>query len=223
MENTIPKKRMDEVLGYVVSKRMDDVRQLLIQNGVQGAASFNDQQLRMAFIKAIKDSGSFRTNLASYLTTLVQEKSSESFVQQPGLQFVQQPGLDFVQQPTLDFVAASAIGSAGAAATTTTTPTTTANKSSFWNTLGGLASKDNLQTLFNTGLTVAASSLTSKANKESEERALQLEAIRLQQIQAQKELAATEKKGLSTGAWIGIVLGVGAIVTTIILLKKKKN
>ena len=221
MENVFPQKRMDDVLAYVLGNRINDVRQLLVNNGVVGAGSFSDQQVRVAFLKAIKDSESFRSNLASYLTSLVQEESTASFVDQPGMSFVQQPTLDFTMN-TSALGSAAAAAASGTTTTATTTPTTT-SKTSFWSTIGGLASKDNLQTIFNTGLNVAATSLTAKANKESEERALQLEAIRLQQIQAQKELAATEKKGLSTGAWIGIVLGIAAIVTVIVIVKKKKN
>jgi len=219
MENTIPKKQMDVVLADMMKNDLAGIRGLLVNNGISGAVSFNDKDSKIAFLKAIKDSASFRNDLSTYLTNKLQGK--HSFIRQPMAQ-------DFVDQPTLSFVSTDDIATAGSAtepATGTVGTTTTTQKSSFWSTLGGLASKENLQSLFNTGLNVASTSLQNKANKESEERALELERLRLEQIQAQKDLAASGglKKGLSTGAWIGIGAGVVGLTVLIIVLIRKKS
>jgi hypothetical protein len=220
MENTIPKKQMDVVLADMMKNDLSGIRGLLVNNGISGANSFNDKDSKIAFLKAIKDSASFRNDLSTYLTNKLQGK--HNFIRQPMAQ-------DFLDQPKLNYVSTDDITTAGSATepttSTTGTTTTTTQKSSFWSTLGGLASKENLQSLFNTGLNVASTSLQNKANKESEERALELERLRLEQIQAQKDLAASGglNKGLSTGAWIGIGAGaVGLIVLVIVLTRRKK-
>lgn len=224
METTLPKKQMDVLLADMLQNDMAGIRGLLTNNGIIDVSSFSDKDTKLAFLKAIKDSASFRSDLANYLTAKVQGK--QNFIRQP-------MAMDFVDQPKLGFVSTDDISTAGSASTAATpavgtytapTTTTTTQKSSFWSTLGGLASKENLQSLFNTGLNVASTSLQNKANKESEERALELERLRLEQINAQKELAASGglKKGLSTGAWIGIGLGGVALIVTIILLTRKK-
>lgn len=241
MEN-LSKTKMDEIIAHVMSNNISDIRSLLTNNGIVDAGSLNDSDTQIAFLKAIKDSASFRNDFSDYLATMVQGQSN--FVQQPNMPFVNQPNMPFVSQPNMPFV--NEPGSTGlinqpmlnavsledaenmdlGSGTTTTKTTTTKTTGSFWSSLGGLASKENLQSLFNAGLGVASNALTAKANKESEERALELERLRLQQLQAQKELglnADGSKRGLSTGAVIGIVLGLGVLTTVIVLLAKKKK
>lgn len=215
MENTIPKKQMDIVLADMMQNDVAGIRSLLTNNGIVDASAFGDKDVKIAFLKAIKDSASFRNDLSTYLTDKMQGK--HNFVKQDLAR-------DFIDQPKLnafgdDFAPTSTPTSN---ATTTTTPK---SSSGFWSTLGGLASKENLQSLFNTGLNVASTSLQNKANKESEERALELERIRLEQIQAQKELAESggKKKGLSTGAWIAIGVGGLALIITIVIIARPKN
>lgn len=229
MEKTIPQKRMRELLASVINDNVEDMRALLINNGVSGAVTYSPKEIQIAVLKAIKDSASFRNDLSSYMAQKVQsgatgfvkqEVDVRAFVDQPGLGFVKQPGdLNFA---TMGSSTASVIG----VDASTATPTQTSGQSSggsFWSTLGSLASKENLQSLFNTGLNVAATSLNNKANKASEERALEMERLKLQEIQAQAQLNATQpKKGLSTGAWIGIGLGTVAVVVTLVLVLKKK-
>lgn len=217
MGNTIPKKQMDNIIAEVMQNHVADIRGLLTFNGVVDASGFGDDDTRIAFLKAMKDSASFRTDLAGYMSNLVQTKAS--FVGQPQLDYVAEPMAGFVNQPMLGFGPISD----EPAATTTTTPAKSGG--GFWGALGGLASKDNLQSLFNTGLGAASNALQNKANKDSEERALELERLRLQQIQAQKDLAAAGggvSKGLSTGAWIGIGIGAVVLITVIVLVARKK-
>lgn len=215
METTIPKKQIDVMLADMLQNDIAGIRGLLNNNGIINVSSFSDKDTKIAFLKAIKDSASFRSDLSNYLTAKVQRQ--HNFVSSMDLtrEFIDQPKLNAFGDDFAD------PATAASATTTPTTTTTTTQKSSFWSSLGGLASKENLQSLFNTGLNVASTSLQNKANKESEERALELERLRLEQINAQKELAASGglNKGLSTGAWIAIGLG---LITLIIVVARKK-
>lgn len=86
----------------------------------------------------------------------------------------------------------------------------------------------NLDKILNTGLTTISTIATNKSNQKLAQTALQIE----QEKTRQAELVAagggagfgTAKKGLSTGAKIGIGLGVAGVIGTIIyfLVKKKK-
>lgn len=221
MDNQLSSKSMDQILADVMQNNTADLRALLTNNGVINASSLSDDDVRLAFLKAIKDSASFRSDLSSYLADLVQSKAS--FVNQPQLNCTGMQS--FVDEPMLNFVNADSLEDAAMGATSTTTTTTTKSSGGFWDSLGSLASKENLQSLFNTGLGAASASLQNKANKSSEERALELERLRLQQIQAQTQLTAAGgvKKGLSAGAWIGIGVGAVVLITVIILLTRKKN
>lgn len=226
----LSKKRMDELIAHLVTKRIDDMRDILEKNGVP-TKSFNDKEVQIAFLKAIKDSNaSFRNQVSNLMASLVQGKN---FVQQPLVGFAKQPLMqDFVEQPQLAFT--EPVDDLNPYSTTQVTKdsvgsSTAKSSGSFWSNLGSLASKDNLQSLFNTGLNVASTSLQNKANKESEERALELERLRLQQIQAQADLskkggAGVGTGGLSTGAWVAIGLSAALVVTVIVVavVKKKK-
>ncbi len=224
MQTTIPTKRMDEILAEITTKRVGDIRTLLNNNGVN-ANDYTDNQVRIAFLKALKDSATFRNNVSAYLADYVQ--SNHSFVSQPAMQnFMENPQQNFVDQPQLGF-SSTFLASANTSITNAAEEEKEEAKTgTFWSSLGGLASKENLQTLFNTGLNAASAALTSKANQASEERALELERIRLQQLQTQKEMglnADGSKKGISALGWVGIALGTGLLITGIVLIVKKKK
>jgi hypothetical protein len=214
-DEKMPKGRMDELVAYVITNRVDDVRQLLTRNGFADAPALATEDVQVAFLKAIKDSASFRDDVSEYLSALVQDMSSEN--------------ASFVQQPNLNLFGADDISTmnttAGAGSTTPTTTTT--QKSSFWSTLGGVASKENLSKLFNTGLDTLSTKLKNDANKASEERALELERLRLQQLQTQKEITgsggAPTKKGMPGWA-IGLIVvgGLGLVGTVLYFALRKK-
>ncbi len=219
----IPKNRLDEVIAHMFKYNMPGVRSLLSNNGVN-TDGMSDKNAQIAFLKAIKDSEPFRQSASAFMADLVQTQAT--FIAQPLLGFVNQPQLNYVDNAHLNETGPSnESGFDYTAPATTSTPTTTEKtKSSFWSTLGGLASKENLQSLFNTGLNVTSTSLQNKANKESEERALELERLRLQQIQAQKELSQSGGGSkMSTGAIIGIVAGGLLVVGLVIWAVRKKR
>jgi hypothetical protein len=214
----IPQNQMDILLAEVLTNNIEDVRQLLVSNGVAGAESMGKTDLKIAFLKAIKDSASFRDSASRFLSSLVQ--SQANFTGAGNLNF----GIGIYDDPTDPIPTESN--------PTATTPVVkpAASTGSFWNTLGGVANQDNLNKLFSTGLDTLSTSLKSKANKASEERALELERIRLEQIQAQKDLVSaggkvpgTTSTGLSTGAKVGIGIGGAVLLGVIIYLVVRKK
>lgn len=221
---------MDEVVAFAMTKDVEGIRAMLIRNGVN-ASNYTTQQVQIAFLKAIKDSQSFRDDLSSYMANTVQK----SFVSQPQLGYVSEPVNGFVNEPMLNAVTTLSDISSGiedrpavssTPSITTSSATSTTTKTSFWDTLGSLASKDNLQSLFNTGLTATSAALQNKANKDSEERALELERIKLEQIQAQKDLEAQKANsgGMPTWGWVLIILGgVGLLVFVLFKIFGKKK
>lgn len=99
----------------------------------------------------------------------------------------------------------------------------TGSKSSFF-------TPDKLNTLFNTGLGILSTSLANKSNKQLADKALEIEKEKTKQAEllaaanAATAGAGSLKPGLSTGAKIGIGLGIAATVGTILyfVLRKKK-
>lgn len=235
-DQTIPQKRMDELTAYVMQKRLDEVRQLLSKNGVENAYELSNKDAQLAFLKAIKDSATFRTSLADYLTEFLKE-STKNFVDQPG-------SLDFVSQDLVFMNAAGPTFSTQAEVDTwnynngydgvesgsakLTGSSTSGSSGSFWGTLGSLASPQNLNKLFNVGVDTLSANMQANANKASEERALEAERLRLQQLMIQNEIAgkgagATAKKGLPTAAWIGIGVGGVVLIATIVYFATRKK
>lgn len=268
MENTIqfPQKRIREILAYTIKNDEAGVKQLLAKNGFD-ASRLNTPALHIAYLKAIKDSPVFRSQVAQAMVGSVhairtnskvsvtpmslnfinQPQLNIAFVPEPQLGFVDQGQIGFVNQPQLGFVDQGQLGfvktkgkknlniidTAEALndystpsltpSTINTTPVAPAPASSggFWDTLGGLASKDNLNKLFNTGLDTLSTSLKNSSNSTSEQNALEVERLRLQQIQAQNELA--NNSGMPTWGIVAIVVVVaGAIGAGIYFSMKKK-
>lgn len=227
MKNNLSKNKMRQALAQTM-QYPSDLRQMLLNNGIANAESLNDYDTQIATLKAVKDSASFRSDLANFMTEMVKSSTKKgvasNFVSQGDLGFVaQQRSLNFgaLDTPLSNTVSLGGSSSSGAAAAGGSTSTSNGG-GDFWSALGGLATTQNLQSLFNTGLGAVSSSLQSKANSQSEAAALALEQTKLQELQTQQQLNAAGVGGLSTGAWIGI--GAGVLVLTIILvvaLRKK--
>jgi hypothetical protein len=219
----IPQNQMDLLLAEVLTNHIEDVRHLLVSNGVAGAESMGSNDLKIAFLKAIKDSASFRDSASRFLSSLVQTQAN-NFTGAGNLNF----GIGIYDDPT-DPVPSDSNPTTTSATTPVVKPTTATG--SFWSTLGGVANQDNLNKLFSTGLDTLSTTLKNKANKDSEERALELERIRLEQIQAQKDLVnaggkvpgTTTSTGLSTGAKIGIGVGGAVLIGVVIYLVVRKK
>lgn len=218
----LSKRKMDEVVAFVLTNRMGDVQQLLARNGVS-TEGMNPAALQVAFLKAVKDSQAFRDDVSGYLSALVQDQAS--FVSQPQLGFVEEPYLNTVTLADMAKEAAKSSSSGAAAGAAGSTSKTTTG-SSFWSSLGGLASTENLNKLFNTGLDTLSNKLKNDSNKSSEERALELERLRLQQLQAQTDLKKVDGQNKKTLPGWGIALiAVGGLVVvgTVIYLAVRKK
>lgn len=209
----LPKKQFDLFLADVMKNHMEDVRQLMFANGFD-TSGISDEDVKIAFLKAIKDSESFRNSAASFMAQLAQYKANFTGGYLNVL-------TDNIDQSTVDSHIASVTGQ-------TSTNISSGSTSSFWQTLGGVANTDNLNKLFGVGLNALSAKLTANANKDSEQRALELERLRLQQLQTQQQIqqsggTKTPGKGLSTGAWVGIGLGSALLIGTVIYLAVKKK
>lgn len=218
----LSKRKMDEVVAFVLTNRMGDVQQLLARNGVS-TEGMNPAALQVAFLKAVKDSQAFRDDVSGYLSALVQDQAS--FVSQPQLGFVEEPYLNTVTLADMAKEAAKSSSSGAAAGAAGSTSKTTTG-GTFWSSLGGLASTENLNKLFNTGLDTLSNKLKNDSNKSSEERALELERLRLQQLQAQTDLKKVDGQNKKTLPGWGIALiAVGGLVVvgTVIYLAVRKK
>jgi hypothetical protein len=205
----ISQDQLDELLGYVAANNPEDIRVLLRRNGYN-SDSLASNDLTIAFLKAIKDNGTFRQDVADYLTGMLQHSQQMSFVSNS-------------KQTNFNVVSLAEANTGVAGATDpvkTTTSTTTSGKSSFWD---NLASSQNVNSLLNTGLSVLSTSLQSKANKDSEERALQAKALDLQIAQTNAAAAAAggNKKPVNVWAIVGIIGGLAVIGMVIYLVSKK--
>lgn len=252
----LPKKRFDQALAYTLKNDVQGVKDMLAKNGYD-ASKLNSNGVHIAFLKAIKDSSTFRADVAKHLTGVVDQLKAHyakykpgaktpalNFVNQPQVNFVSQPmnfvnqpnGLGFVREPgalnmsgvkthlnlmddySTDANLSATLPTTAAINTTTTTPAP-ASSGSFWDSLGSLANKDNLNKLFNTGLDTLSTSLKNSSNSTTEQNALELERLRLQQIQAQNE-----NTGMGTGTIIVICVLSAAVIGggLYLILKKKK-
>lgn len=211
----LPKKQFDLFVADLLANHIADVRQLLATNGFD-TTGIADDDVKIAFLKAIKDSPSFRSSAANWMAQLAQWKANKNFTGEGYLNAL----TDTIDQSTIDQHVTQVTGQ--------TNTSTSSTKSSFWQTLGGVANSENLNKLFGFGLDTLSTKLTANANKDSEERALELERLRLQQLQTQQAIQASGKgtsaaSGLSTGAKVAIGLGAALLIGTFIYLAVKKK
>lgn len=198
-----------------------DMVYLLNNSGVYVPKDTPMKDVQISFLRAIKDSTRFRESVADYMArSIAQNKLSFAGA----------------ADAYLNFDIASATGSTTinpnytTGGTSTGTPSSSSSSSSsgggFWSTL---FSGQNVSNLLNTGLTAVSTSLTSKANKESEQRALESQRLQIEALQAQQQLAATQgaaaaqqKKGMPGWGWALIGVGVLATITiiTVVIVKK---
>lgn len=235
---TISKKNLDQIMAYVITRRADQLRELLNRNGYASAANLSREDVQRSFLKAIKDSPSFRQDASQFFAEMVVNDSKDTamaFSTNKGQWRTIGSNKPKGSKKLNAVGVLNETGDAGegwtadtSTGTKTPTPTSSTSGGSFWNTLGSVVNKDTLTSLFNTGLGAVSTSLQAKANKDSEERALELERIRLQQIQAQKDLKEAaggdtpKDSGLPGWAVASIVVGGLAIVGTVVYLIAKK-
>lgn len=220
----------DRIIAYIMVNQPEDVKAMLKASGY--AYPDSTVGVQHAFLKAIKDDPAFRANLVTYATEKARTRGKMNFVSQPAMTagFVSQPAMTmgFVSQPQsmLNIVTIAPPTGSGSITTdtlaTNNTATTNTTKTSFWDKLGSAFTADTIKTVVNTGLGAVSTKLQSNANTKSEENALELERIRLAQIEAQNAGKGIVT-GLSTGAIVAIGLAGLLIIGLIIYAVKKKK
>jgi hypothetical protein len=193
---------IDNVLGYMFTYRINEIRSLLSRNGVN-TAGMGTAEVQLAFLKAVQDSPSFRLDAGKAIASVLKNSSSKISSMKPNY-------LNVVT--TADELATQQGDSV--ASTTAAAPV----KTSIWDSLKGAANTTNISNLFNTGLETLSTKLKNNANSASEERALEIERIRLAQIQAQNE---APKAAMPTWAIVAVV-GVVVVGGFLIIKKSKK-
>jgi hypothetical protein len=213
--------QMDQLIASALHDHLSEVRQLLSSNGVSGADKMSDRQVRIAFLKAIKDSTSFRDSASRFLSSLVQT----NFAGSKSLNFQDDFNIDDPADPVPGDSNPIVVTPPKTTTTSTSTPTASGSTSaSFWQTLGN---QQNLNKLIGTGLDTMSTVLKNKANQQSEQNALELERLRLEQVYAQQQVnngsSILPDSGLSTGAVIGISLGAALLIGVVIYFAVRKK
>lgn len=218
MAKEFSQKDFEKILAEFMRSQPDMVY-LLNNSGIYVPKDTPIKDVQISFLRAIKDSTRFRQSVADYMANSI-SKNKLSFA-----------GAD---DAYLNFDIASATGSTTinpnyATTGTTSTGTSTSSSSSGGGWLSSVFSGQNVSNILNTGLGALSTSLTSKANKESEQRALESQRLQIEALQAQQQLAATQgaaaaqtKKGMPGWGWALIGIGVLATITiiTVVIVKK---
>lgn len=211
------------VASFLKDKKSDAVA-LLNLNGVKINNFAPLSQVTTAFLTAIKDSDSFRKQVSQSLTNYIQSPTGTKSFNGIGFQNSNFNGVGFSNGNGAGYY--NLFDAEEAAATTTgATPTTKPASSggSFWDGLGKIFTPDVIKNGINTGLGALGTSIQSNANNTSQQNAIELERIRLAQIQAAGAagVGAGAKPGLSTGWKVAIGIGAGAIFIFCIVMAVK--
>lgn len=204
------------LMAEFLSNNKDAAIRLLKVHGVDMPMFTTGGALRVAFIKAIKDSGSFRADAARLMAASVGSNQQANFIKQPAGYF---NTVD--TEPWLG-------GEPPASTTTPTTTTTTTQKSGgFWSSLGSIFTPELITKGINTGLDTLSAKAQADANKVGEENALRYEAEKTRQLQTQLEIEqakAGKKPGMPAWAWITIsVVVVGGTVLGVVLSRRRSR
>lgn len=198
--------KFDQLLADFIHSQKQQVRNLLKINGVLVPMSMSNRDVDIAFLTAIRDSPNFRSQVATALESHYKTKTSDFVDNSQYLNAVD-------AEPWLG----------GTTTTTTTAPTPTPKKTSFF---GSIFTPELVSTGIKTGLDTLSTTTKAKADAASQQNALELERIKLQQIQAQGDAnKAGAASGMSTGAkiaiWIGGILVVGTVAWLVYRNMKK--
>ncbi len=188
---------------------------LLKVHGIDMPAFSTNHNVRVAFIKALKDSESFRMDASRLLAASIDSRGAANFIGQPGA-YLNETG---DSEPWY--------GDLKPTSTTTTTSSTTTQSSSggFWSSLGKVFTPEIIQKGINTGLDSLNAKIQSDANKVGEQNAIAYEAEKTRQLQAQLDLErqkAEGKKGMPAWGWVLIsVAGIAGVVVTIVAVRRR--
>lgn len=219
------------VARYLQFRKSDAIK-LLQLNGINIENGASLKKVTAAFLQAIYSSDSFRGQASRALSEYALS-GSKSFSGRQYRNATDDDPFGFNSMIDTDYSGeTSSPSSNSTTATNSTTSGTTSSSSSsggsFWDTLGGIFSKDVIQTGIKTGLGALSTNISSNANNTSQQNALAIEQAKLAQIQAAAALKATPDgsggaTGLSTGWKIAIgVVGLAIITTLIIVIARKK-
>ena len=219
------------LLSYQVVNDKDSLVKLLKRNGIQMPENASDAEITSAVLLASAKSPNFKKELASLLASSAKpagEKFSSFVGQDMGF-----TGIDDFSFTGMEGFE-NQVGSPAPALKISATPTATiapavaakgktgvgkalASIGNFFKT--SVLTKENVDTALQIGLTKINAKTQAKANQVAQE------GVILQQYQDEirNQQAASQKQGLSTGAWIGIGLGVAAVVGIVIFFATRKK
>lgn len=213
IENT--KQLTRKAVGIAVIKNKPQVVALFQKYGVAVDNSYDTNELIVGVYQAMVTSPGFRRDLVKLLSASMTEHK----------QHFTEDIYNFSAGGPSE--AGSSAGDIGQAANSLTSQSTTMTTPSSNSSLGaGLFSAGNLSNLLNTGLTVLSNSLKSKSDQKLANTALQIEAEKTKQAALSTgATTAVPTAGLSSGAKIGIVVGILAVVgaTLYFVLRKKSK
>lgn len=215
------------LLAHFLKNNESTAIKMLEVYGVSMPVFATSGQVRVAFLKAIKDNEAFRADASKMLSSTIPTRpNKKEFVNQPAV------ALDFISQPAFHNFSEGDVWNAPADSTTGSTSGSSGSSSGggFWSTLGGIFSKEVIQKGINTGLDALSSKLQANANKTTEKNALALEAERLKQLQTQLEIErarANQPLGAGMPTWAKWAIGVGVaailLISVVVIVRKKRR
>jgi hypothetical protein len=218
------------LLAYQVVNDKDSLVKLLKRNGIQMPQNPSDTELTSAVLLASAKSANFKKELASLLASSAKpagEKFS-SFVGQD-MGFTGIDDFSFTGMEGFENQIGSPAPALKISATPSVTvqPTVAKEKTGVGKVLASIGNffktsvltKENVDTAIQIGLTKINTQTQAKANQVAQEGAV----LQQYQDEIRNQQAASQNQGLSTGAWIGIGLGVAALVGIVIFFATRKK
>ena len=228
------------LLSYAVVTDKASLVKLLERNGVSMPQNPSDREVTTAVLMASGKSPNFKDELAKYLSTKAKPASQEfaSFTGGDfgftGIDDIAFTGWDSFENANGSLPRASAGLSAApavtikpvavptAALTPKTAATAKKGKTGVGKVLGWLGSNVFTQENINAGVQVGLTQLNNKAQGKSNQIQAQTNQLISQQDDIRNNPNLVGKKGMSTMAWVGIGVGVIALVGIIYYFAKKK-
>ena len=228
------------LLSYAVVTDKESLVKLLERNGVSMPQNPSDREVTTAVLMASGKSPNFKDELAKYLSTKAKPASQEfaSFTGGDfgftGIDDIAFTGWDSFENANGSLPRASAGLSAATAVTikpvavptAALTPKTAATapkgKTGVKKILGWLGSNVFTQENINAGVQVGLTQLNNKSQGKSNQIQAQTNQLIAQQDDIRNNPNLIGKKGMSTIAWVGIGVGVIALVGIIYYFAKKK-
>jgi hypothetical protein len=223
------------LLSYQVVNDKDSLVKLLKRNGIQMPEGASDAEITSAVLLASAKSPNFKKELASLLASSAKpagEKFSSFVGQDMGFTGIDDFGFtgggeEFYGNNGVKSVAPAPALKISATPSVTVKPAVVKEKTGAGKALASIGNffktsvltKENIDTAVQIGLTKINTKTQAKANQVAQEGAI----LQQYQDEIRNQQAASQKQGLSTGAWIGIGLGVAAVVGIVIFFATRKK